>query len=79
MRRAVFNGVSPRSIITSPKPPLCKSKSVTRNPCSTGFSICRAFVFFSVPLCLRGEFCFCKAPQRTQSIFSKFTPAAAAE
>ena len=57
MRRAIFNGVSPRSIITSPKPPLCKSRSVTRNACSTGFSI---FSFFSVALCLCGEPYFCK-------------------
>jgi hypothetical protein len=77
MRRAVLNGVSPRSIITSPKPPLCKSKSVTRNACSTGFSI---FSFFSGFLCLRGEpDCCNRIPHRTQSIFSKSTPATAAE
>ena len=76
MRRAIFNGVSPRSIITSPKPPLCKSRSPTRNPCSTGFSI---VLFFSVTLCLCGESGLCKCPHRTQSSLSKFTPAAAAE
>src|SRR5579863_4366379 len=78
MRRAIFNGVSPRSIITNPKPPLCKSKSVTRNACSTGFSIFP--FFFSVSLCLCGEPDLCElAPHRTQSNLSKFTPAAAAE
>ena len=58
MRRAIFNGVSPRSIITSPKPPLCKSRSVTRKACSTGFSI---FVFFSVtePALSKAEGCLC--------------------
>ena len=81
MRRAVFNGVSPRSITTSPKPPLCRSRSVTRNACSTGFSFCgREFSFFSVSLCLCGEPVLCLfRPHRTQSSLLKFTPAAAAE
>ena len=46
MRRAVLIGTSPRSIAISPKPPLCRSKSVTRKACSTASSDL-AFFFFS--------------------------------
>ena len=75
MRRAIFSGVSLRSIITSPKPPLCKRRSVTRNACSTGFSIFSFFFSVTEPAlseaegCLCGEsgLCKCPAPDPKQS------------
>jgi len=88
MRCAVWNGTLPRSMTTSPKPPLCSSRSVTRRACSTAGAVDELSAFFSfsasepalsvVEGCLRGEF-FERESHRTHSNLSKFTPAAAAD
>jgi len=73
MRRASLRGTSPRSIATTPNPPLCSSRSVARNACSTGPSLLLASLSF---LCLCGEFA---VPHRTHSNRLKSIPAAAAD
>src|SRR5438067_655029 len=72
----------PRSIITNPKPTLCKSRSVTRSACSTGAikgfreSCLLRFLIWTWVSEGQGSL---STPQRTQSKRSKSIPAAAAE
>jgi hypothetical protein len=93
MRCAVLNGTSPRSMATRPKPPLCKSRSVTRSARSTGPSQflfspagARARLIFDNLFSAQLKSCpspscspLSGAPHRIHSSLSKSNPVAAAE